>query len=174
MYPAILRASTNNTQTLKTHHDLDIAFCHSLRAHPASTCVSNWPFLRTFNNNYSLRDSCYSAQEHAALSSTLAKHALSHQQGSSLPVDIAIEAVLATLIICIGLVLGSEPLRPIQWNVWAGKIEREGDAGILDGSGNPDRDFRGNPFAALESRPGFVDIRRQRKEFAEWAKGNGN
>ncbi|PNY29291.1 Uncharacterized protein TCAP_00798, partial [Tolypocladium capitatum] len=119
-----------------------------------------------------LAHSCYSAQEHAALSSAFAKHALSQQHpGSSLPLDVCIETVVATLVICLGLVLGSQKLRPIQWHVWAGKIEREGDAGFLDGSGEVDQDYRGSPFGALESRPGFMDIRKQRREFAEWAKG---
>jgi hypothetical protein len=31
----------------------------------------------------------------------------------------------------------------------------------------------GNPFRMLEARPGFVDIRRQRKDFAQWVKGGG-
>lgn len=81
---------------------------------------------------------------------------------------------MATLVICLGLVLGSPTLRPVHWNVWAGKIEREGKAGFLDGSGEVEKDYRGNPFAFLEARPGFIDIRRQRREFSEWAKGQGN
>ena len=49
------------------------------------------------------------------------------------------------MFICTGLVLGAEELKPVQWRVWAGKIEREGgDAG---------------PFLGLEERVGFVDIR---------------
>ena len=76
------------------------------------------------------------------------------------------------MIICLGLVLGSQTLRPIEWNTWAGKIEREGDAGFLDGSGVTDKNFRGNPFIFLESRPGFVDIRKQRQQFTNWAKGD--
>jgi hypothetical protein len=54
--------------------------------------------------------------------------------------------------------------------VWAGKIERQGKEGL---TGEDEKNFRGNPFAVLEARPGFVDIRRQRKEFSEWAKGQG-
>ncbi|KAJ3499329.1 hypothetical protein NLG97_g427 [Lecanicillium saksenae] len=120
-----------------------------------------------------LAHACYSAQEHATLSAALAKHALSHQQtNNSLPVDISIEAILATLIVCFGLVSGSQTLRPIQWNVWAGKIEREGDAGFLDGSGEVDKDFRGSPFTFLHSRPGFVDIRKQRRDFTDWVKAD--
>lgn len=61
-------------------------------------------------------------------------------------------------------------MRPIQWRVWAGQIEREGEAGFKNSSGEVEKDYVGNPFRLLESRPGFVDIRKQRKEFAEWAK----
>jgi hypothetical protein len=32
--------------------------------------------------------------------------------------------------------------------------------------------FVGNPFRMLEMRPGFADIRQQRKEFLEHIKGN--
>ena len=89
-----------------------------------------------------------------------------------MPLDISIEAVIATVITCLGLVLGSPSLRPIQWRAWAGKIEREGEAGFVDGSGDIDKDFGGNPFRLLETRPGFTDIRKQRKDFATWAKGS--
>ena len=78
---------------------------------------------------------------------------------------------MATLFVCVGLVLGSPKLRPIRWSVWAGKIEREGASGFRDGGGEIEKDYRGNPFAPLEARTGFVDIRRQRREFADWAKG---
>ncbi|KAM4059328.1 membrane magnesium transporter [Hirsutella rhossiliensis] len=124
-----------------------------------------------------LAHACYSAQEHAVLYSTFAKHMTSSQQrqpGVSLPIDICIETVAATLIMCLGLVLGSQTLRPIQWRVWAGKIEREGDAGFIDGSGEVDKEYRGSPFGALESRPGFVDIRKQQREFAQWVKNGGS
>jgi len=73
-----------------------------------------------------------------------------------------------------GLVLGTRPLRPIQWNVWAGKLEREGQEGFLDNEGEVNKDYVGNPFKILETRPGFVDIRKQRKEFAEWVKSGSN
>lgn len=66
--------------------------------------------------------------------------------------------------------MGSPKLRPIQWHVWAGKIEREGVDGFRDGTGEVEKDFRGNPFGVLEVRPGFVDIRKQRREFTGWAK----
>lgn len=87
--------------------------------------------------------------------------------------DIAIETIAATLVIVLGLVLGTRPLRPIQWRVWAGKIEREGEEGFLGNNGEVEKDYMGNPFTYLESRPSFVDIHRQRKEFAEWIKNGG-
>jgi hypothetical protein len=76
--------------------------------------------------------------------------------------------------IVLGLVLGTPELRPIQWRVWAGKIEREGKRGFMTGDGEVDKDYVGNPFRLLESRPGFVDIRKQRKEFAEWVREGGS
>jgi len=57
---------------------------------------------------------------------------------------------------------------PIQWNKWAGRLETSKEARIVKevGAGG------GNPYAVLEERPGFLDIRGQRKAFAEWAKAN--
>lgn len=75
--------------------------------------------------------------------------------------------------ICLGLVLSTPELRPIQWRVWAGQIERQGEKGFLDSDGAVENDYIGNPFRALESRPGFIDIRKQRKEFAEWVREGG-
>jgi membrane magnesium transporter 1 len=92
---------------------------------------------------------------------------------ASLPIDITIEAIFATLVILLGLVTGTRPLRPIQWNVWAGKLEREGEQGFLDSDGEVIREYVGNPFRMLETKPGFVDIRKQRREFAEWVRNGG-
>ncbi|KAI0893926.1 magnesium transporter [Annulohypoxylon nitens] len=122
-----------------------------------------------------LADACYSAYEHSVLqthrAASLSSLAASHNAPSStLPIDITIETIVATFIICLGIVLGTSNLRPIQWRVWAGKIEREGEAGFLNNNGEVEKDYVGNPFRLLESRPGFVDIRKQRKEFAEWVK----
>jgi len=120
-------------------------------------------------------NSCYSAHEHSALlayrNSSLASLA-APQAGtaSSLPLDITIETIVATLIISFGLVLGTSTLRPIQWRVWAGQIERQGEAGFKNSSGEVDKAYIGNPYRLLESRPGFVDIRKQRQEFADWVK----
>jgi hypothetical protein len=92
---------------------------------------------------------------------------------ASLPIDISIETIVAVFTVCLGLVLGSPELRPIQWRVWAGKIEREGEKGFTNIDGQADKDYMGNPFRVLESRPGFVDIRKQRKEFAQWVREGG-
>ena len=92
---------------------------------------------------------------------------------ASLPIDISLETIVALLITIIGLVLGTPELRPIRWRVWAGKIEREGEKGFLGADGEVAKDYVGNPFKLLESRPGFVDVRKQRREFAEWVREGG-
>jgi hypothetical protein len=43
----------------------------------------------------------------------------------------------------------------------------------MNSDGTVDKDYVGNPFRVLESRPGFIDIRKQRKEFAEWVREGG-
>ncbi|KAG6010198.1 hypothetical protein E4U21_007675 [Claviceps maximensis] len=114
----------------------------------------------------------YSAHEYSAVMPTLKAPAPSTSHtASALPIDIRLQTILATLLICFGLVTGSGKLRPIRWQVWAGKIERQGRAAFVDGSGHSDRDFRGCPFGVLESRPAFIDIRGQRREFAAWVEG---
>lgn len=69
--------------------------------------------------------------------------------------------------------MGMPELKPIVWRVWAGGIERGGEDAVPVG-GDGKKDFVGNPFRVLESRPGFVDVRRQRKEFAEWVREGGS
>ncbi|KAK3362852.1 magnesium transporter [Lasiosphaeria hispida] len=123
-----------------------------------------------------LAHACYSAQEHSALQSfkaTASTLTSSPPTAASLPIDIAIETIIALLVVIFGLVLGTRPMRPIQWHVWAGKLEREGEEGFLDSEGEVNRDYVGNPFRSLETRPGFIDIRKQRKEFAAWVKNGG-
>ncbi|KAF4332583.1 DNA mismatch repair MSH5 [Fusarium beomiforme] len=118
-----------------------------------------------------LAHACYSAQEHSVISSTAVHHGQPQPLAThSLPIDISIEALIATLIVVLGLVLGTPKLRPIKWHEWAGRIEREGEAGFQTGSGEVEKDYRGNPFSVLETRPGFIDIRKQRREFTSWVK----
>ncbi|KAF3764855.1 hypothetical protein M406DRAFT_260751 [Cryphonectria parasitica EP155] len=120
---------------------------------------------------------CYSAQEHSALQSLRATSSSSGlhntQASSSLPLDISIETVVGLFITVLGLVTDAPKLRPVQWRVWAGKVEREGEQGFLKSNGEVEKDFLGNPFRVLETRPGFVDIRSQRKDFAEWVRTGG-
>ncbi|KAK1541623.1 transmembrane protein 32 [Colletotrichum paranaense] len=122
-----------------------------------------------------LGHACYSAQEHSALQSFRAASPLatSASATTSLPADITIETAVATLIVVLGMVLGAPNLRPIEWRVWAGKIEREGEMGFLTGSGEVEKDYVGNPFQILESRPGFADVRKQRRDFTNWVKAGG-
>ncbi len=105
----------------------------------------------------------------SASSSIIASPGATASTFASLPIDISIETIVAVFLVCLGLVLGTPELRPIQWRVWAGKIEREGEKGFMSGSGQVDKDYVGNPFKFLESRPGFINIRKQRKDFAAWA-----
>lgn len=84
----------------------------------------------------------------------------------NLPPDITLETVLSIFLLCVGVVLSSQELKPIQWNVWAGRLERSKDARAIKEFGVGG----GNPYATLEDRPGFLDIRGQRKEFAKWVK----
>ncbi|KAH8675856.1 magnesium transporter [Xylariales sp. PMI_506] len=122
-----------------------------------------------------LAHACYSAHEHSALqahrASSLASLTTSQAAvATSLPTDITIETIVATFIIVLGLVSGTPRLRPIRWRVWAGQIERAGEEAFRTNGGEAAKDYVGNPFSLLETRPGFVDIRKQRKEFAEWVK----
>ncbi|EEQ85145.2 uncharacterized protein BDCG_08414 [Blastomyces dermatitidis ER-3] len=77
----------------------------------------------------------YSAHEHSIL----------YGSAHSVPLDIILETLVAIIFVTLGLVLGSEKLRPISWSVWAGEIEKEGGAR--------------NPFRGFEDRIGFWDVR---------------
>ncbi|KAL1306914.1 hypothetical protein AAFC00_005557 [Neodothiora populina] len=128
-----------------------------------------------------LTHAVYSAHEHSLLSTALpsasAAPTLSSTPSSTstafsyilptldLPLDVTLETLVSVLLICVGIVLGSPELKPIQWRVWAGKLEREKSKQNKDELGP-----RGNPYAALEQRAGFLDIRRARGDFAAWVK----
>jgi membrane magnesium transporter 1 len=113
-------------------------------------------------------DSVYSSYEHSLLPSSALPTPSSSIIPSildpkiSIPTDIVLETLFSVLLLCIGVVLGSPDLQPIQWNVWAGKLERSKEARTVSAVGVGG----GNPFAALEERPGFLDIRKTRDEFA--------
>ncbi|RMZ87766.1 hypothetical protein DV736_g5008, partial [Chaetothyriales sp. CBS 134916] len=99
----------------------------------------------------SLFHAAYSAHEFLVLSTERHKNA-------ALPLDIKLETIFSVLLACVGFVLGADQLKPILWSTWAGQIERDGEP---------------SPFRALEERPGFVDIRAKREEFADWVRHDG-
>ncbi|KAI7267321.1 hypothetical protein KC345_g7966 [Hortaea werneckii] len=119
-----------------------------------------------------LAHAVYSAYEHSLLPtsslptkpSTLLPQPLDPKL--NLPKDITLETLLSACLLCVGTVLSSPGLKPIQWNVWAGKVERSLAARQMKQVGVGG----GNPYAGLEERPGFVDIRAARREFGEWVK----
>lgn len=66
-------------------------------------------------------------------------------------------------MICAGLVLNAESLRPIQWRVWAGAVEhgaKVGGKGVGEGGPREEVGMAGF-FKGLERgrRRGFVDLR---------------
>ncbi|KAI4282557.1 MAG: hypothetical protein L6R38_002854 [Xanthoria sp. 2 TBL-2021] len=118
-----------------------------------------------------LSHACYSAYEHASHisaitsrnrspSSSIHPTASSSPAPTALPLDISIETVVSVVLICVGLVMDAEQLKPINWQVWAGQVEKESGGG--------------GPFQGLENRVGFMDIRKQRKEFADWVREKGS
>lgn len=94
---------------------------------------------------------CYSAYEHSKFheayprTSHLGPAASAPTPAPRIPLDISLETILSVFLVCVGLVLGAEELRPITWKVSAGKADRESGGG--------------GPFQALEERLGFMDIR---------------
>nr|POE47348.1 hypothetical protein CFP56_00679 [Quercus suber] len=119
-----------------------------------------------------LAHAVYSAYEHSLLPSYAHSSPLSSTLPEildpkvSLPLDITIETIFSVLLLCVGVVLSSPALKPIRWNVWAGRLERSKQARQYTDVGVGG----GNPYANLEERPGFLDIRARRKEFATWTK----
>jgi membrane magnesium transporter 1 len=97
-----------------------------------------------------LNCSVYSAYEHSALHKAVA-----------LPLDITLETLFSIFAICIGVVLGSQPLKPIEWRVWANGVEqREGrrSKGTLQDQVE-EAGVGVDPFRMLDDRLGFLDIR---------------
>ena len=121
--------------------------------------------------------SVYSAHEHSLVPRNLSTPTInpsytflsSLSPKVDLPLDITLETLFSVLILCIGVVLGSPDLKPIQWRVWAGTLEKDkAEKKKINEAG-----FVGNPYQALEERVGFLDIRAKRKEFAEWVRDGG-
>ncbi|KAI9849066.1 MAG: hypothetical protein M1838_000296 [Thelocarpon superellum] len=107
----------------------------------------------------------------SASSSAAAAVAAAAAATAPLPLDIILETLLSVVLFCLGLVLGSPALQPLRWRVWAGKIEREGGTEDVVGASGPVPVV--NPFASLEARVGFWDVRAKRREFDEWVREKG-
>lgn len=112
--------------------------------------------------------SVYSAYEHSLLASASQSPSLRLPNESdpklSLPIDIALETLFSVLLLCVGVVLSSPDLKPIQWSKWASNLERSKEARMVDEAGVA----AGNPYAQLEERPGFWDPRGAKKAFGLW------
>lgn len=113
--------------------------------------------------------SVYSAHEHALLPNTSTTSSTAANPTLNLPLDITLETLISVLLLCVGVVTSSPDLKPIQWRVWAGRMEKDKAAKNAplgaDGLGP-----RGNPYQGLEERPGFLDVRAKRGEFAAWVR----
>lgn len=112
--------------------------------------------------------SVYSAYEHSLLASAASTPSLRLPSESdpklNLPIDIALETLFSVLLLCVGVVLSSPDLKPIQWSAWAGNLERSKQARVVHEAGVA----AGNPYAQLEERPGFWDPRGAKKAFGLW------
>ncbi|QIX01404.1 hypothetical protein AMS68_006921 [Peltaster fructicola] len=99
----------------------------------------------------------YSSYEHSLLDELVHTATPSPQTVSTrtLPIDIVVELLLAVLLLCIGIVTASADFKPIKWSIWAGQLERSKDARKITAFG----EGGGNPYARLEDRAGFLDVR---------------
>lgn len=88
--------------------------------------------------------------------------------------------LVSIFLLSTGIVISSQPLRPIQAAKWAGQITREG----RHSEGKYTREgeevlSEGDPYAFLgfdagfgkgEGRTGFFDVRGKRKEYENWVR----
>lgn len=71
--------------------------------------------------------SVYSSYEHSLThtpSTTLTSTA-AVSTANPIPADIVLEILVSTTLLCIGIVLASPGLRPIQWRTWACEAEKD-------------------------------------------------
>lgn len=125
------------------------------------------PYSPKSNHILTPPSSVYSAYEHSLLTSIGSPTIRLPGQPDlkqNLPTDITLETLLSVLLLCIGLVLSSPDLKPIQWSKWAGTLEKSKEARVVKEAGVAP----GNPYAGLEERPGFWDVRGARAGFGEW------
>ncbi|EWC48930.1 hypothetical protein DRE_00235 [Drechslerella stenobrocha 248] len=116
-----------------------------------------------------LAHACYSAHEHSLLPATAPSLDGTPTASSSLPLDITLETLISVCLLLVGIVSSGWELKPISLRKYAGLLESGSiipggvDAETAAGKGR-------GLFDGLEERPGFLDIRHQRKEFADWLK----
>lgn len=84
--------------------------------------------------------------------------------------QIQVETVVAVILLCITIVLESSELKPVKWREWANQQEKENPGYALFADGLSKVASASN---ILEHRPGFLDIRAKRKEFAARKKTEG-
>ena len=156
-------------QTNTTHHGFPRQPPQSRRHRLPGACVS--PLIskpQPDPTKTNTTTSVYSAYEHSLLASASSSPTLRLPTESepkfNLPIDIALETLFSVLLLCVGVVLSSPDLKPIQWSAWAGNLERSKEARVLVEAGVAS----GNPYAQLEDRPGFWDPRGARKAFGMW------
>ncbi|KAK6530641.1 hypothetical protein TWF281_007480 [Arthrobotrys megalospora] len=125
-----------------------------------------------------LAHACYSAHEHSLLSTTATTPPTTPSSssspstpgtpttGSSLPLDITLETLISVSLLLVGIISSGWELKPISLRNYAGGVES--GRVLVDGQVK-----RGGLFGGLEERPGFLDVRKQRKEFTEWMKVQG-
>jgi len=129
-----------------------------------------------------LAHACYSAQEHSSISVTSSSPASSQPAStsaqpvttSSLPLDITLETLLAVGLLFVGIVNSGWELKPISLRKYAGVLEGTPVAeveGVDIGKTGEEGFARGRGlYSYLDDRAGFLDIIKQRKEFADWVK----
>jgi hypothetical protein len=119
--------------------------------------------------------SVYSSYEHSL---THASPSATVESAYVLPTDIILETLFSTTLLCVGIVLGSPSLRPIEWRVWASEasLDDRRSPGKRQFESQGDGAMVGNPFRFLEDgeRKGFLDVVGRRKEFAKWVREGSN
>ncbi|KAK6530448.1 hypothetical protein TWF694_003800 [Orbilia ellipsospora] len=129
-----------------------------------------------------LAHACYSAHEHSLLSTTHPSPSSpaspstspsgTTTTGSSLPLDITLETLISVSLLLLGIVSSGWELKPISLRSYAGMLER---GSVFPDGVDGKTTVRGRGiFDGLEDRPGFLDIRKQREEFAQWIKTHGD
>ncbi|KAK9461141.1 magnesium transporter [Lipomyces oligophaga] len=93
---------------------------------------------------------------HAAYSAHEFSHYVKYLIGrnDTLPIDIVVEAIVATALFSFAQVISARKLQPISFSKWAKNMEFEGRS----------------PFAFLERRPGFLDVGKARESYKSLVK----